>query len=49
MSLALVAGFVVSSLAPSFLEWEDHPDKRGQIALYYAVAIGLIAYGLRRR
>lgn len=43
---AALAGFVVLGLSPSFVDWQQSPDKRGQIAGYYAVALALIWWGM---
>lgn len=44
--LSALAGFVVLGLSPSFVDWQQAPDKRGQILLFYSVGIGLIWFGL---
>ena len=41
-----LAGFVVLGLSPSFVDWEQSPEKRKQIVLFYAVGLGLIWWGL---
>jgi hypothetical protein len=33
-------------LSPSFIDWQENPQKRWQIASYYLVAATLIAAGL---
>jgi hypothetical protein len=48
MTAASIAGFVVLGLSPSFVDWEENPNRRPQILLYYGIAIGLILYGSRR-
>jgi uncharacterized membrane protein YccC len=44
--LAAVAGFVVLGLSPSFLDWQESPEKRPQMIAYYGIAIVLIWVGL---
>lgn len=46
--LALI-GFLVLGLSPSFVDWEQSPDKRTQILAYYGVALTLIYLGLLRK
>ncbi len=41
-----LAGFVVLGLSPSYVDWQQSPDKRKQMVLFYAVAVGLIYYGV---
>lgn len=41
-----LVGFVVLGLSPSFVDWQQAPEKRGQILLFYAVGLGLVYYGL---
>ena len=43
---AALTGFVVLGLSPSFVDWQQSPDKRGQILLFYAVGLTLIYLGL---
>ncbi len=43
---AALAGFVVLGLSPSFVDWQQSPDKRAAILLFYAVGLGLIYFGL---
>jgi hypothetical protein len=44
--LSVMAGLIVLGLSPSFIDWQQSPDKRHQILGYYGVAIALIALGL---
>lgn len=44
--LLTMAGFLVMSLSPSFVDWEQSPDLRWQIAAYYAVGLTLLWFGL---
>lgn len=39
-------GFIVLGLSPSFVDWQQSPDLRTQIAAYYIVAVILIVFGL---
>lgn len=41
-----LAGFVVLGLSPSFVDFEQSPEKRGQMALFYAVGLALVWYGI---
>ncbi len=43
---AALAGFVVLGLSPSFVDWQESPDKRRQIVIFYAVGLALIYFGL---
>ena len=43
---AALAGFVILGLSPSFMDWSQSPDKRGQFVTFYAVAIALIYWGV---
>lgn len=45
-SAAALAGFVVLGLSPSFVDWQESPEKRRQMVLFYAVAVALIYYGV---
>ena len=44
--LATIAGFIVLGLSPSFIDWQQSPEKRNQILVYYGIAVFLIWYGL---
>ena len=44
--LAALAGFVVLGLSPSFVDWQQSPDRRKEIIFFYAVGLGLIYFGL---
>lgn len=44
--LAIMVGLLVIGLSPSFIDWQDSPDKRWQIVGYYGVAMALIGLGL---
>jgi len=43
---AALAGFVVLGLSPSFVDWQQSPEKRRQIIFFYAVGLGLVYFGL---
>lgn len=43
---AALAGFIVLGLSPSFVDWQESPDKRVQIIGFYAVGLMLIYIGL---
>lgn len=43
---AALGGFVLLGLSPSFVDWEQSPEKRIQIVGFYGAAIGLFWYGL---
>ena len=45
-TFSAIAGFVALGLSPSFVDWQQSPDKRGDMVLFYAIGIGLIFYGL---
>ena len=46
--LAALVGFVVLGLSPSFVDWEQSPEKRRQIVAFYGVGLALVYYGLLR-
>jgi hypothetical protein len=43
--MALV-GFIVLGLSPSFVDWEQSPEKRNQILGFYGVGLGLVYFGI---
>lgn len=43
-ALAL-AGFVVLGLSPSFVDWQESPERRRQIVAFYAVGLLLVYVG----
>jgi len=45
---AALAGFIMLGASPSFIDWEQSPDKRKQIIVFYAGAIALFYWGLLR-
>jgi hypothetical protein len=42
---AALGAFILMGATPSFVDWEQSPEKHGQIIGFYAVAIGLFWYG----
>jgi hypothetical protein len=44
--LAALAGFVILGLSPSFVDWQQSPEKRGQIVVFYGAGVTLFWYGL---
>lgn len=43
---AALLGFVVLGLSPSFIDWQQSPEKRGQIVMFYSVGAALLYLGL---
>lgn len=41
-----VLGFLVFALSPSFMDWQQSPEKRHQFVIYYAVGSLLVWFGL---
>lgn len=44
--VSAIAGFVALGLSPSFVDWQQAPEKRKQMLLFYGVGIALIWFGL---
>lgn len=44
--LLAIAGFVLLGLSPSFVDWQEAPERRGQMVLFYGLGAMLIAFGL---
>jgi hypothetical protein len=44
--IAALVGFVVMGASPSFIDWNQSPDKRKQMLVFYAVGLALVYYGL---
>jgi hypothetical protein len=44
--VAALTGFIVLGLSPSFVDWQQSPDKRKQIILFYGVGLSLVYFGL---
>lgn len=43
---AALAGFIVLGLSPSFVDWEQSPDKRKSMIMFYSIGVLLIYFGL---
>lgn len=41
-----IAGFVILGLSPSYVDWQQSPEKRKSMILFYGVGILLIYYGI---
>jgi hypothetical protein len=41
--LLAMAGFLLFALSPSFIDWEQSPERRSQFILYYLFA-GILVY-----
>ena len=39
-------GLLALGLSPSFVDWQQSPELRGQVIAYYGVGLALIAFGL---
>lgn len=46
--VAALAGFVILGLSPSFVDWQEAPEKRPQMVGFYLAAGALIFYGVLR-
>lgn len=44
--VAALAGFMALALSPSYVDWEQSPEKRPQIVGYYGIALILVYYGI---
>jgi hypothetical protein len=44
--LSALVGFVVLGASPSFVDWQQSPEKRKQMIGFYALGLFLIYYGL---
>jgi hypothetical protein len=44
--LLALGGFLVLGLSPSFVDWQQSPDKRKQIILFYGAGTAMFWYGL---
>jgi len=44
--LLALGGFLMLGLSPSFVDWEQSPEKRKQIILFYGAGITMFWYGL---
>lgn len=43
---AALGGFIVLGLSPSFVDWQQSPEKRAEILLFYTAGLALIYFGL---
>lgn len=43
---AALLGFIVLGLSPSFVDWQQSPEKRGQIVAFYGAGLALIYFGV---
>ncbi len=44
--LAALGGFFLLALSPSFMDWQQSPEKRAQFVVFYAAAGSMFWYGL---
>lgn len=44
--MAAIIGFLIFGLSPSFVDWQESPDKRGRMIGFYVVGLSLVYYGL---
>ena len=44
--IGAMIGFIVLGMSPSFLDWQQSPDKHKQVLIFYALGLGLVYYGL---
>jgi hypothetical protein len=43
--LAAIGAFLIMGMSPSFMDWQQSPEKHRQFLGFYAVAIPLFWYG----
>jgi hypothetical protein len=43
---AALGSFLFLGLSPTYIDWQDKPQRRPQIVAYYGVALTLFWYGL---
>jgi len=43
---AALVGFVIMGLSPSFIDWQQSPDKRRKMIAFYLIGLSLVYYGL---
>lgn len=43
---AALTGFVVLGLSPSFVDWNQSPEKRKEMVAFYIVGLSLIYFGI---
>lgn len=44
--IAILAGVIIGGLSPSFVDWQQSPEYRREIVIWYAIAASLVAFGL---
>jgi hypothetical protein len=44
--VALLVGVLVAGLSPSFVDWQQSPEYRREILIWYGVAGSLVVFGL---
>jgi uncharacterized membrane protein len=44
--VSAIIGFIVLGLSPSFVDWQQAPEKRKQMLAFYTVGVFLIYFGL---
>lgn len=45
-ALSALLGFLILGLSPSFIDWQQSPERRAEIVIYYAIALVLIWIGV---
>lgn len=45
-ALPAMSGFIILGLSPSFVDWQQSPEKRNQMYLFYGIGLSLIYLGL---
>jgi hypothetical protein len=45
-AIPAMAGFVIMGLSPSFVDWQQAPEKRKEMLLFYGIGLTLIYLGL---
>lgn len=43
---AAISGFVILGLSPSYVDWQQSPDKRKSMIMFYSIGVLLIYFGL---
>jgi hypothetical protein len=44
--VAALTSFLFLGLSPDYVDWQQYPEKRKQIVLYYGIGLSLFYYGL---
>jgi hypothetical protein len=44
--LVALAGFIVLGLSPSFIDWQQSPERHTEFLAYYGIALALLYAGL---